>query len=297
LHAATAALALLPLLFWPPALVLAAKPQTDLNGFRLWQYVSGAGEFFGKPFKTVDQGESTLRAYRAGDHSYMVFETSNKKEIKEYVESLQISGCPAKMVPFQGLSLGDPKAKVYKVLGKPSKTKTSQDGHYTVAYYDPANYSVEFDDQDRLYSIKLWAYKKLFNTEHVDFTSWNHFRKAVMAKDVPAMLELFRPDAEIYINGKTLSPHGRAVDFFKHPDKAYLNALIGKTRSVRAAFKESEPTGEARLKMGMGVGQVYKFYKGTIVAEIVLFPYDGDYRIYEISFREKGDDKDMRAAT
>jgi hypothetical protein len=103
------------------------------------------------------------------------------------------------------------------------------------------------------------------------------------------------PGAEIYMDGKTLSPRGRAVDFFQHPDKAYLNALIGKTHSVRAAFKESEPTGEARIIMGMGVGQVYKFYKGTIVAEIVLFPYNGDYRIYEISFREKGDDKDMRA--
>jgi hypothetical protein len=295
LHAATAALALLPLLFWPPALVLAAKPQTDLNGFRLWQYVSGAEEYFGKPFKTVDRGESTLRAYRAGQHSYMVFETSDKKEIKEYVESLQISGYPAKMVPFQGLTLGDPKAKVDKVLGSPSETKKSQDGHYTINYYDPANYSIEFDEQNRLYSIKLWAYKRLFNTEHVDFASWNRFRKAVLAKDVPAILALFRPDAEIYINGKTLSPHGRVTDFFQHPDKAYINALIGKTRSVRAAFRESEPSGEMRITENIGVGQVFKFYKGTIVAEIVLFPYNGNYRIYEISFREEGE-KDIQAA-
>jgi len=278
------------LLVCPASLLAAPPPATHLDGFYLWQYVSGAREYFGKAYETLQQKDSVLRIYRLGGHSYMVFE-SPKEQFKAYVESLQITGYPSKMLPFRGLTLGDPKAKVEKVLGPPSAKKRVKGSSNMLYYYDPANFSLEFDRHDRLYSIKLWADKKLFDVKDVGPGPWIHFRDAVLAKNMPAMLRMLRPDAEIYKDGKTLSPHGRFADFLKHPDQAFVDALIGKTRSVRAALQESQPTGEMRMIMGVGVGQVYKFYKGTIVREVVLFPYNGEYRLYEISFRDPGGKK------
>jgi len=273
-----------------PALVQAAPSrQTQLNGFYLWQYANSAKDVFGKPFKTLDNQNSTLMAYSVSDHSYMVFESPKRKFI-EYITSLQITGYPTKMVPFEGLTLGDSREKVDRLLGPPKRSKKEKGTPYTLCFYDPANYSLEFDQHNRLYSIRLWADKELLDARPDANVPdpWVQFREAVLAKNVPAILKMLRPDIEIYKESNTLTAHGRFADFLMHPDKAFIETLIGDKRSVRAALKQSQASEELRLIQGVGVGLVYKFYKGSIVSEIVFFPYNGQNRVYEISFQDKG---------
>lgn len=80
----------------------------------------------------------------------------------------------------------------------------------------------------------------------------------------------------------------RSIEFMNKPDKKFVNALIGPKNSVLTALKETEPDGEMRLVMGLGGCQVFRFYRSDVLREIVLFPYGGEYRVYEIAFRKKG---------
>lgn len=282
--------ALLLVLVAFPSITLAGQFETDLNGFRLWQYVKGAETHLGKPFKTIEQSNSRIQAFKISEKSYMVF-ANPKEKFKHYVSSIQITGYPTKMLPFKGLTLGDSKAKVEKVLGKPSETKKVQEGRFTINYYDPANYSTEYDEHGKLYSIKLHVTKEFMEAKY-EPSNWQRFKEEVLKKDVPAIMETLRPDAEIFKGEETLTHKGRYIDFIRKPDKQFVDALIGPKNSVRSALKESTPDGEMRLVMGMGVGQVFKFYKSDVLREIVLFPYGGEYRVYEIAFRAKGEKAD-----
>jgi hypothetical protein len=218
------------------------------------------------------------------ESSYMVFELWQKYPQNMY--SIQITGYPTKMLPFKGLVLGDSKKKVIKALGKPGSTKKIKDSPATINYYDDANYSVEIDSDGRLYSIKLHVNNEFMSEAEVGFDDWDRFKDAVLAKDMEAILEMVRPDVEIFKDGEVIYINKRYEDFRKSPGAAFVQALIGDSDSVLKELKTTEPEGEMRLAKGLGVGQVFKFRKGKILKEIVLFPYNGKYRVYEIAFRE-----------
>lgn len=261
------------------------KFEEDLNGFRLWQYREAAQNYLGKPYKTQKRGEYAFDAYSVTDHSYMVIEQWEK--YPDNIYSIQITGYPSKMLPFKDLVLGDPAMKVEEALGKPSRTKNIKKPLVTINYYDKANYSTEIDSDGRLYSIKLHVTGEFMNDAAVNFDQWAAFKKAVVAKDMETILDLVRPDVEIFKGGAVLSIKRRYNDFRAKPDDEFVKAIIGDRNSVREELGKTEPEVEMRLAENVGVGQVYKFYKGKILREIVFFPYNGKYRIYEISFREK----------
>lgn len=273
-------------LLFVPCAAFAADYAIDLNGFRLWQFKDIPRGFFGKPYESVKQGDSRYELYELTDDSYMAFEVWD--EYPNNIISMQLTGYPTKMLPFKGLKLGDSRKKTIKALGKPDREKKVPDTSKTMLIYDP-NYSVEIDGDGRLYSIRMGITKEFMNDAEVDFKEWEQFNKAVLARDVKGIMELMRPDAEIYMDGEVLTINKRYSDFMAKPGKTFVEALIGKKRSVRAELlKKKEPEGQMRLQEGMGVGQVFKFPEGGILAEIVLFPYNGKYLIYEIAFWDKG---------
>jgi ABC-type proline/glycine betaine transport system ATPase subunit len=92
---------------------------------------------------------------------------------------------------------------------------------------------------------------------------------------------------EIYKKGKVLSINQRFADFVDKPDNEFIDAFLGEKDSVLKELAETEPEGEFRLHEKVGVGEVYKFYKGKILKEIVFYPYNGMSRVYEIEFRER----------
>lgn len=263
----------------------ANEMSVDLNGFRLWQYRSAAENYFGKPFQKMQQGDFALEAHQVSKSSYMVFEYW--KQFPENAISIQITGYPTRMAPFNGLTLGDSEEKVISVLGNPVDRKQILDPPVTVCHYAKGNYTTEIDQQGRLYSIKINLEKEMMNEADTSFEYWAAFRRAVQDKDVEAIFQWLRPDVEISRKGKTISIDKRFVDFKSAPGKEFLNALIGKNNSVRSQLQLSEPEVEMRLMMEMGMGFVHKFYKDKVLAEIVFFPYNGQYRVYEITFRDE----------
>jgi len=268
-----------------PTLLYAEGLQTDLNGFRLWQFRSAVTSTMGKPFDKITTDYSIAEAYRLDDKAYMVFEYLNKFQNNIY--SMQITGRTDKALPFMGLSLGDDVNKVINILGKPSGEEKIDSPRVTKYSYEGKNYTIEIDDKNRLYSIKLFITKDFLSKADGLFKSWAEFKAAIAAKDVERIIRMLRPDVEIYKNGKVLSINQKYVDFEKNPDKEFVAALIGEKDSVFSELTETEPEAEFRLHEKVGVGEVYKFYKGKILKEIVFYPYNGIDRVYEIEFREK----------
>jgi c-di-AMP phosphodiesterase-like protein len=273
------ALLLTPVTLW------AADIQTDLNGFRLLQFKTAVEAFFGKPFQTFKTKSSTVEAYRVDSDAYMVFEYLD--DLPNNIFSIQLTGHTLKTLPFRGLMLGDEVKRVNDILGKPSQVKKIESPNVTEYDYEGTNYSLEIDDKDKLYSIRLYDKKDVSQKADAEFKAYDEFKDAILRKDISSILAMLRPDVEIYKGGKVLSIKRRYADFVANPDKEIITALLGDSNSVLKEVAESEPEGELRIIMHFGVGEVYKFHGGKILEEIVFFPYNGKYRVYEIRFRKE----------
>ena len=85
--------------------------------------------------------------------------------------SIQITGEAPKMIPFVGLILGDDEEKVRKILGKPDSKTPIPQPKVNRWNYDKKNFSIEIDENGKLYSIKIKRYPYLLkktkpNSDH-----------------------------------------------------------------------------------------------------------------------------------
>ena len=266
---------------------LATGLEVDLNGFRLQQFLDVADKSLGKPFKTMDAGGMVANLYHLDGDAYMV--VGHLKKYEHNIALLQVTGKSSNVLPFRGLALGDAKEKVVQVFGKPDKVEieANENPKLTLYSYNGRNYSFEFDEQDHLYSILIDTTSDLMTKTDNAESEWNDFKSALLSKDFVKILDTLKPDVEIYKSGKTLSIDTKYSEFQKNPNKEFIAALIGEKNSVLQEISQSEPVQEFRLTEKIGMGIVYKFPKGKILEEIVFFPFNGKYRVYEISFREK----------
>ena len=258
--------------------------QIELNGFLLYQFQKAVETSLGTPFQTMERGFSKFELCQIDREAYMVFEYS--KEMPCNIQSIQLTGKTNNMRPFKGLMLGDSKEKVIGILGESfSVTRIDQP---TVERYDyrNSNYSVEIDAEDKLFSIRIHIDRGLLFPIPSAELPWDNFKRFVLRKDLKETLSYLRPDVEVYKGDKTLSIDKRFADFLEKPDSAIYDALFGEGISVYSEIQRMEPEAELRLIMGMGGGWVYKFRESKVLKEIVFFPYDGKYRVYEIAFRD-----------
>jgi hypothetical protein len=269
-------------LAWATGPLFAGQVELDLNGFRLQQFVSAA-KTLGTPFKTVDAGNRVAEAYAVDTDAYMV--VGHDKKHPNNISFLQLTGVTTKALPFKGLVLGDPEAKVLAALGTPDLREKIEEPPVTKLAYNDRNYSVEIDAKGRLYSILLLTDADLMTRTDGSDDTWSLFKKAVQSRDFVAVSEWLRPDVEIYKAGKTLSIQRGYAGFIKEPDPLFAAALIGTKDSVLQQLALEEPEEQLRLIEDVGVGRVFKFKNGRVLSEIVFFPYNGRYRVYEISFK------------
>lgn len=258
---------------------------TDLNGFRLWQYKTAVEASYGEPNQKIEQKDSTYEVFYLPKHAYMVFEYLKIRQ--HNIFSIQITGSAIKMIPFKGLVLGDSVEKVKKNLGEPSNISKLKKPRVDIYGYDNTNYSIEINENGKLYSIRIHVNDDLFEKASFTDEHWENFKNAVINKDVQKIISWLRPDVEIYKDNKVLSINKKMSEFKKNPNQEFIQAIIADKNSIFAELKKTEPEGEMRLQENMGVASVYKFYEGDILSEIVFFPYNGKYRIYEITFKEK----------
>jgi hypothetical protein len=268
-----------------PLGLCAGEVETDLNGFRLQQFVKVAESELGRPYETIDAGDSVVNAYRVDQDAYMI--VGHHKKYPKHISTLQLTGLTTKALPFKGLVLGDPEAKVLAALGEPDSRRKTESPPVVLLSYRKRNYSVELDNEGRLYSIQIFTNADVINKANSGAGLWADFKAAVRSKDFLSVSEMLRPDVEIYKSGKVLSIQRRYSEFVRRPDKAFVSALFGDKDSVLQELARSEPEEELRMVLDFGMGRVFKFPNGRILREIAFFPYNGKYRVYEIAFRER----------
>jgi plasmid maintenance system killer protein len=259
--------------------------QFQLNGFWLHQYKKAVTASLGKPFQAGKTANSTWEAYTLSNNSHMIFEFL--KDNPNFIYSIQITGDAAEMVPFMGLKLGDDKSQLFATLGRPDEIKRIESHNVDLYEYKDKNFSFEINDQGKIYSVRITEYRELFKSAPSGFSYWKDFKRTILNKDFKGLAEFFRPDAEIYINDEVLDIDRSFRSFFSRPAGKFYNALLGGEGSVFSELQGVEPQAELRITLSSGVGHVYKFYTGTILEEIIFFPYGGKYRIYEIKFRKR----------
>lgn len=258
--------------------------ELDLNGFRLWQLKDAIRHSFKKQNREIDTERSTVEIYELDKHSYMAFEYS--KIYPNHVSTIQLTGKNERAHIFKGLKLGDKAEKVVDILGKPTEIDKISKPNYQQYYYDNANYSIEFDDNQKLYSIRLSVTKEIMELERVDKKYWERFEKAVKSRNLNSIIDRLMPDVEIYIDGKTLSIGRKYSEFLKAPGKQFQDVMLNSERSVYIGLKESKSESRVRIFDKQGIGMVHQFPEGKVLSEIVFLPYNGEFRVWEIKFKD-----------
>ncbi len=260
----------------------AAEPTLDLDGWRLQQFATAVEGELGPPFKTITQPPWEHRAYRLGDDTYLV--VGVREDQPSQIATLQITGAAVAMQPFYGLVLGDPRANVIAALGEPTETQPVESPAVSWLKYADRNYSVEIDAAGKLYSIRVGEAVAAESPDPSE-DPWPTLKAAVLSGDFQRVLPLLRPDFEVFRGGETLSVGRRYSAFAAAPDGRIVAAFMARTGSVRASLERFEPEVLLRVTEEMGVGTVYRFAAPAPVEEIVLFPYDGAMRVWEVLFR------------
>ena len=255
----------------------------ELNGFALWQYQTAIRHSLGQPSETIATDSSTSDVHFLSEQGYMVFEYC--KTFPQNVCSIQITGRVFDMEPFLGLRLGDAKQKVQAVLGPPSNIETSEDTKVQTFRYASSNISVELDEYDRLFTIRVAITKDMLRSSKPIGDPWAEFVSALKEHNTAEIMKILRPDVEIQRDGAVLSIEKKYSDFRKAPDQIFMQALQGPEKSVLAQALTETPEGALRLTRDLGTGLVYTFKVGEILNEVVFFPFNGRMRVYEISFK------------
>jgi hypothetical protein len=258
--------------------------EIELNGFFLHQ-CRQAVELSLKPaFEKMEKDFLTYEIHLIDDEAYMVF--GYPQNMPQSIFSIQLTGKTSKMKPFKGLMLGDSREKVIEVLGKPSSIEPTDVAGVQRYEYKSTNYSVEINVERKLYSIRISSYKDLQSLPKTTELPWEGFKRSVLKRDFKEISTYLRPDVEIYKGDKVLFINKSFREFIENPDSEFYDALVGEKNSVYSEIQQTEPEWELRFTEKVGVGWVYKFYKGKILREIFFLPYDGRYRVYEMAFRD-----------
>ncbi len=256
-----------------------------LNGFQLWQYKKLVRTLYGDPYRTKETDVSILEAHLIDQEAYMVFEYLNKMPNNIY--SIQLTGRTKKMLPFKELVLGDDEKKIERILGKPSNIKVIEEPNVKKYEFTDSNYSIELDENGKLYSIRIHSYSKLMSNVKNHDKHWEEFKAAILAKDIKTILEQMRPDVKIFRSGKVLFINKRYSEFCVNPDSAFISALTDNANSVFAELHRVEPEIELRLVTKFPIVIFYKFSKGKILKEIVFSTFNEKYRIQKIVFQDR----------
>ena len=243
----------------------------------------------GEPIKEIKHDDGWIdRAYWLNDDhtAYMVFGFHGEDS---RCRSIQITGIPGyPMAPFLGFTLGAARDSVLERFGEPSSTKHYDDVNVDLYKFDGRNYTLEFDSEGLLYSIRIVG-EEGFPRPSPDSTfTLQSLRSILAAQNVDSLLEILAGDIEVF-----LTKSDSLIKFTSSPRNELMNSqssisqvLFGPKVSLLALLTQETIT-QAELNVRVtekkGVGMVYKFPKSADITEIVLFPDTGRYRIWEIS--------------
>lgn len=264
--------------------------EIELNGFIVGQYRKAVHTQLGNPIQRIDTDDHWIYEFhniRPDTSVYALFKYSAWDTLRIY--SIQLNGWQyEEMHPFRGLKLGASTDEVNRVVGPFSSTDTIDNPKVIIQYYENRNFSLEIDEEGKLYGIQIHG--SIQNNEPKEvLPSIEGFTNAVVTKNVDSLLLYLMPDVELYVNNKVVTYAGAARDEFARKDSELVRYLLGSKESIWYTFKKekAEATPELRLYTEKKISTtVYKFYESKILSEIVFMPHAGRWKVYEITFKK-----------
>lgn len=154
--------------------------------------------------------------------------------------------------------------------------------------YEGRNYTLEFDADDRLYSIRITG-EEGFPTLLIEdsSTSLEGIRSILQTQDPYNILELLSGDVEVFFSksDSLLSFRQNARAEIADTQSSISKALYTGEKSLLDLLSDStisKAEHNLRLLENKGAGIVYKFPATSGLEEIVLFQNTGKFRIWEI---------------
>lgn len=264
------------------------KGEVELAGFILGQYRKAVHTQLGPPVQRIDTDDGWIYEFhkiRPDTSVYALFKYSSSDTLRIY--AIQLNGHTyEEMHPFYGLRLGDDRLHVYEALGEFHTTDTIDNPKVFIQVYNNTNYSVEIDEQHKLYGIQIFG-SILQNEPENTLADISGFQRAIHLKNTDSLLRHMAPDVELYVNDNIITYQGSARMEFFNSKSEVVKYLLGPKNSVWFAFEKekSEALSEFRFVPGQRLMTVFKYPKSKILEEIVFIQHAGQWKVYEIKFR------------
>lgn len=261
----------------------------ELAGFLLRQNRSAIEAELGASFaQTPDSDNWVGNAYsiEKGKDTYLVaFYGVKDRALKMELTGSDYTGPTG----FLGLRLGDDAEVAAKVLGKADSVIHEVDTNVDLWQYKDANYSVEIDHRNKLYSIQVVDDAETSPERIAGSAEVYKFSKAWLAKDIDAVMAMSSVEIECTDGISFVAQVGWARRVLEDASSGLHGCLDRAMNAVAALGPEMKGTvEEIRVWPNSNeAGPVVKFPESSPLKEIVLTKETREWRIYEVTFREK----------
>ncbi|HCW09151.1 MAG TPA: hypothetical protein DGG95_17480 [Cytophagales bacterium] len=265
--------------------------EIELGGFMLGQYRTAVHNELGRPIKKIKTDDGWIyefHNFKKDTSVYGLFKYPSWDTLRLF--AIQINGHRyEEMHPFKGLKLGNTKEEVKSIFGDFESKQIIENPTVTVQYYKHKNYSLEIDQNNKLYGIQIFG-SILGNKTRDVSPSFESFKQTLNSKNTDSLLQYLMPDIEIYVNNKVIGFWGSARKEFQRRDSELVKYLLGTELSVLTVLTNEKTKATAELRFMpenkiSATATVFKFYESKVLQEIVFIPFAGKWRVYEIKFR------------
>ena len=260
-----------------------------MAGFVLGQSKHTVHAELGRPFlrsKKDDGWMYEFHAIKPDTSVYAVFKYRPADSTRIY--AIELVGDPhPEMHAVRGLKLGAHRDQVHLKLGTPHKTEKVDDPPVTTHFYNHKNYSVDIDENDRLYGIQIFG--SILDQRPLGDPTVHGFKNAIVSRNIDSLMHWIAPDLKIMKNGGVIGFSGSARKELNKKDSPVAAALLSESESVWFAFAKEYADGTSEAKLHADVSQMSitdKFFDSNTLSHIIFRPHAGRWKVSEIHFRK-----------
>jgi hypothetical protein len=259
----------------------------ELDGFLLRQDRSAIEAELGTSF---DQKKSSR-----GEIAYAYHVPHSKENYlgvyyeKDKIYQLELTGKEdSGPTGFFGLLLGDSASEVKAALGNPTEIRHEDDFNVDLWDYKKENYSLEFSPDGHLYSIQIVDEDKGLPGDFPGGTFTYGFAKAVQSHNVDEMMRLASGEIEC-ASDDTLGIPASSARKILSDKTSPLSICLTKAATAILSLGPAMNGTDDSIRLWPDVhrsGAVTKFPESSALKEVVFVVEAGNWRVYEVTFRE-----------
>lgn len=274
---------------------LKLQSQVELNGFYIGQHISVLENEFKSFYQTSEVPPYKYRFYtldkKTNSTIAFIFVDEWKKK---HIHGIQITGNPKiQKQPFYGLKLGVTRNKLEARLGRASEVRPEGNGK-TMLNYKKYNFSFMVNGKGGkgiVYSLRIMGFRGFPDRDPGTIPDQLlAFKNAVLKEDKQALLNLLMPDVEVFKGGKVYRVRHRFGRELTTRGSHIARELFNGPESLKAFFQNDksgfQPGSRLYDNPKTPINFLMKFPESKLMKELVYGYHAGEFKVWEIRFRE-----------